>query len=181
MYHSESLAVSLFKTDAEHQHDGISNSRGLNSDLKEFIENKFRDGIEKPNAILALIKKANLEEPPKSKIIHHLRTLREEKYGKSSITDVEIKKWAEIKKIIPIEEDTPFVINYKVNCDSLNENDQKLKILISSKRLLNNLNVYQMVQIDATYKLIWQGYPVFVIGITDKNQVFHLFGLGVQW
>ena len=66
LYHSESLAVSLFKTDAEHQHDGISNSRGLNSDLKEFIENKFRDGIEKPNAILALIKKANLEEPPKS-------------------------------------------------------------------------------------------------------------------
>lgn len=36
-----------------------------------------------------------------------------------------------------------------------------------------------MVQIDATYKLVWQGYPVYVVGTTDRNQVFHPCGLGV--
>jgi hypothetical protein len=33
------------------------------------------------------------------------------------------------------------------------------------------------IHADATYKLIWQGYPVLVVGTTDKIIQFHPFGL----
>ena len=32
---------------------------------------------------------------------------------------------------------------------------------------------------DATYKLVWQGYPIIIIGTTDLDRHFHAFGLGV--
>ena len=32
---------------------------------------------------------------------------------------------------------------------------------------------------DATYKLIWQGYPVLVVGTTDKQCAFHPFGISL--
>ena len=30
---------------------------------------------------------------------------------------------------------------------------------------------------DATYKLIWQGYPVLIVGVVDNNKSFHPIGL----
>jgi hypothetical protein len=37
----------------------------------------------------------------------------------------------------------------------------------------------KIIHADATYKLVWQGFPVFVIGSTDKDKKFHPFCLGV--
>jgi hypothetical protein len=37
----------------------------------------------------------------------------------------------------------------------------------------------QHIHADATYKLIWQGFPVLVIGTTDLNKAFHPFGLAI--
>jgi len=50
---------------------------------------------------------------------------------------------------------------------------------MSMGRLLRTMEKTEMIQIDATYKLNWQGYPVMVFGTSDCNQVFHLFGLAV--
>jgi len=36
-----------------------------------------------------------------------------------------------------------------------------------------------MVQLDATYKVVWQGCPLMVFGTSDHNQVFHPYGLAV--
>ena len=36
-----------------------------------------------------------------------------------------------------------------------------------------------MVQLDATYKVVWQGYPIMVLGTSDHIQVFHPYGLAV--
>lgn len=35
------------------------------------------------------------------------------------------------------------------------------------------------ISIDATYKLIYQNYPLIVVGSTDKNKHFHFFGVAV--
>lgn len=37
----------------------------------------------------------------------------------------------------------------------------------------------QKIHTDATYKLVWQGYPVLQIGTTDLHRKFHPFGLAV--
>lgn len=45
--------------------------------------------------------------------------MRHAKYGKSSVLSGEIIKWREERKNIPVEEDTPFVLDYIVDCNSL--------------------------------------------------------------
>ena len=53
------------------------------SDLKNFIKQKFADGVTKPNAILHAIREAKMSEPIKSKITSYLQHLRYEKYGQT--------------------------------------------------------------------------------------------------
>jgi hypothetical protein len=35
------------------------------------------------------------------------------------------------------------------------------------------------IHADATYKLVWQGFPVFIVGTTDLDRQFHSFGIAV--
>ncbi len=36
-----------------------------------------------------------------------------------------------------------------------------------------------MVQTDSTYKLVWQGYPVMLVGTSDKMKIFHPFAIAI--
>ena len=44
---------------------------------------------------------------------------------------------------------------------------------MTSKKLLNNLNLDGVCHIDCTYKLIKNGFPVLIFGITDRAGQFH--------
>ena len=35
----------------------------------------------------------------------------------------------------------------------------------------------KLVATDATYKLIWQGYPLILVGTTDMDKKFHPYGM----
>jgi hypothetical protein len=35
------------------------------------------------------------------------------------------------------------------------------------------------IHADATYKLLWQGFPVLIVGTTDLDRHFHSFGMAV--
>ena len=76
LYHSTSSKVSLFRTDSDHDNHVPDPRRGLSQELKLFIAEKFEEGIQKPNALLALIRQKKMKEPAKTKIITYLKTLR---------------------------------------------------------------------------------------------------------
>ncbi|CAF4217845.1 unnamed protein product [Rotaria sordida] len=60
------------------------------------------------------------------------------------------------------------------------DGENKFRIFISSIHLLNIVSMSQHIHADATYKLIWQGFPVLVIGTIDLNKaLFHPFGLAI--
>lgn len=42
------------------------------------------------------------------------------------------------------------------------------------------LKKLKIVQIDATYKVIWQGYPTLIVGTSDKNRVFRPVAIAVR-
>ncbi len=42
------------------------------------------------------------------------------------------------------------------------------------------MSLSNMLHVDATYKLNWNGFPVFVIGITDSARAFHCIGIAIS-
>lgn len=49
-----------------------------------------------------------------------------------------------------------------------------------TKLLLKNAINVEKVHTDATYKIVWQGFPIPLIGTTDSNRKFHHFGVCVS-
>jgi hypothetical protein len=99
-----------------------------------------------------VIRQNNMTEPPKSKLITYLKHLRHDKYGVSTISGTEIIEWCKARKNVPLSKDEPFVLKYFVHCESFDPEEQELKIVISTPRMLENLKKSHMVQVDATYR-----------------------------
>jgi hypothetical protein len=179
-YHCDSEKVSVFKTDAEHENHDCHPTRGLSTDLKVFIRQKFDEGIRKPNAVLHAIRcHPNMTEPLKAKVVSFLQQVRCEKYGQATVSGTEINSWCSERTSLPSTADEPFVMKYCVRAESTNSDEQELKIVVSTRRLLENMKKSCMVQTDATYKVIWQGYPVMLVGTSDKSRTFHPFAVAV--
>ena len=55
----------------------------------------------------------------------------------------------------------------------------KFRIFVSTKRLLCQASGKDKLHVDATYKLNWQGFPVLLVGTTDMDCHFHVFGMAM--
>ena len=53
-------------------------------------------------------------------------------------------------------------------------------ILFSTTRLLDMTSNSRPLEIDETHKLIYEGYPVTVMGQSDGDRVFHIRAIGVS-
>ena len=51
--------------------------------------------------------------------------------------------------------------------------DKRFGILVSTRRLLELHNLSNALQADATYKLVWEGFPVLTGGVSDTDRHFH--------
>lgn len=52
-------------------------------------------------------------------------------------------------------------------------------MFITTKRLISLATEAKHILADATYKLVYEGYPSLTIRTTDKNKNFHHFGIGI--
>jgi len=76
-------------------------------------------------------------EAPKSKVINFLKTVQEEKYGLATMSAKDIRELCEENKNMPDDEDTSFVLSYYIFAECNNVEEQDIKIVISTKRLLS--------------------------------------------
>lgn len=71
---------------------------------------------------------------------------------------------------MPDDEDDAFVLNYDL-CD---ENESMyFRFVVSTKRLISHCRQLENICADATYKLVWQGFPYLVMGTVDRAKKFH--------
>ena len=117
--------------------------------------------------------------PEKAKVVTFLRTLRIHKVGAPTICATDIRKWCEERKGIPHDMDEPNVLDFYICVDSYDVDQQDLKVVISTRRLLSLKKKSVLVQTDATYKLTWQGYPFLLVGTSDADKVFHPFAVAI--
>lgn len=69
LYHADDEKVSLYHTENGHSDHTDNPKRGLSQEIGEFIDKKFQEGVQKPNVILQSIRKYEMTEHPKSKLV----------------------------------------------------------------------------------------------------------------
>jgi hypothetical protein len=81
------------------------------------------------------------------------------------------------------EPNKAFTVSYQINIDGDDQENfpeigcfanpvASMRLFISTRHLLSLASQHlRVLQVDATYKLLWLGFPVLVIGISDSNRV----------
>jgi hypothetical protein len=143
----------LIFTSKDHQHEVVDKKRGIPQTTKDEIDTLYKMGIEKPKAILAQLEEKGITIPSYIQLTNYLVHLKTRVLGKSSIS---------------------LVCGFECSFEGKN-----FRLAVTTKRLLENTRNLDMVQADATYKLIWQGFPVLIVGTSDSQRQFHPFCLAV--
>lgn len=174
LFESTSDSVLMFKTNADHDHDEkkeFTSSYGLSDTVKNEI-NRLFDLKMKPKAIMeSLLKMKNIKVPKMSQLRNYLSDRRRTIYGQSTISLGELEAWIHSHSSLPLDPYEVFVLCYRI--DDSDEQNPTFRFVMSTKYLIEISKDASVVHVDATYKLIWQGFPVLVCGTTDQNRKFH--------
>ncbi|KAL8581045.1 hypothetical protein ACOMHN_012696 [Nucella lapillus] len=95
-------------------------------------------------------------------------------YGKHSISLGELADLAKEREFVTDDEDKALVCGFECEYDT-----PSFRVCISTPRLLRLGAKTTNVHADATYKLIWQGYPVLILGFSDADRKMHPVGIAV--
>lgn len=175
---SNSTQVRVFRTLEQHDHDdhkARAAEPGIKPDIKSEISRLFNQHT-KPKAMLRILGEAGLEVPSKSQLCNYLSLLKKNKYGPTTISLGELVIWLEAHRKVPENPHQSFVLDY--NTDDVDD-QATFKFVISTKHLISQLDLAKNVHADSTYKLVWQGFPVLIIGTTDRDLHFHVVALAV--
>lgn len=178
LFEADSEDVILFRTHADHNHDtiGVRSDYGITQQTKTEI-NKLLDLHLKPKSILHTLKNIpGLKLPTIKQLNNYLSDYRKFKYGSKAISLEELEKWLQNHIDVPEDIHQVFVMSYCIN-----ESDPpKFRFALSTKYLLKLASCATVLHADATYKLLWQGFPIFILGTTDKNNKLYPFCLAVS-
>lgn len=86
---------------------------------------------------------------------------------------MDIRTWCEERNHIPDDVNEQYVVSFHAHAESHDVDEQKLKVVSSTRRLFSLCLKSVLVRTDATYKLTWQGYPMLHVGTSDVVKVFH--------
>lgn len=169
----------LFRRNNAHTHQNEQeNMKGVPQKVKNEII-RLVDQKHMPKTILfMLLQNPEMQPvPTKNQINYIARKHRETKFGNPSITLVELQDFLQKNSVIPSGEDEPFVLKYETSDIEDEEQDSHwFRFIVSTKRLLEMALKTNYFHVDGTYKLNYHGYPVLVIGTSDKKNQFHLIG-----
>lgn len=172
---SSSNSVHLFRCDA-HTHNDEDFEENRRNNISSEMEKKIREMHDirmKPKAILYNLALNGFVVPAKSKLITLLSKLRKEKYGSEKLNFGSLEKWLSECSEVPTSENEPYIVNFEIVIDEKDETNSVFRFFVSTKLLLRTALLTNKLHTDATYKLVWQGFPVLLVGTTDSNKKFH--------
>ncbi|CAM2722857.1 unnamed protein product [Rotaria socialis] len=176
-YPNDTDEVVLFRGANEHDHTNSIHRKVFPEEAKENIEQLF-DLRLKLKKIHQVLQDKNFRITF-NQLKNYLVRLRKNKFGPSTLSLGELESLCIEKSTVPQADDEPFVLSYNVTYEDDDDNDNKFRFFISTKRLLKFSATSTRLHADATYKLSWQGFPVVIVGTTDYDRKFYPFGLGV--
>lgn len=168
-YPSDSLQVLYFENDLPHEG---GKTKILTLELKTLINDLALVGVTKPNQILKAVRENGMPEPPKSALNNYLAR-RKRKQGNTHLNVSDFLIWCQRHAEKPDDDDLPFVIGYDCIIDENELQPISIHAVVSTSRLLKILASSSNLHVDSTYKLNYEGYPVFIGGISDLGKHFH--------
>lgn len=160
----------------EHNHSNVEHKRQRKtSELWEFIYNlKFEDGL-KPRRIKEHLKRTRPNDSILTirQIRHILKTMEDMKIP-STFSFGELVEWLKSQTKQPKCPDVAFVVDW-----TFNQHDKSFAFVVSTPRLLKNVAGQTNLSADGTYKIMWQGFPLIVVGTVDRAKHFHVTGIVV--
>lgn len=108
----------------------------------------------------------------KRQMYNCISTIKKEQNPIVNIGDLE--NWCKLNQTIPDDPHQPFVVASQCDADQ-----QVARLLVSTKNLLEQTAKGDHLHADGTYKNIWEGFPVLVVGTTDAKRRFILGGIAV--
>ncbi|CAF1036165.1 unnamed protein product [Brachionus calyciflorus] len=152
--------------------------RGIQEEIKDIIKGLYDCGTTGAlNIIYALRDKGlALESIPSQKQIYNmLSEYKKEKFGNVGMTYLELRKWCEenINKIF-LSDNDGYLIDYYVSIK-----DQYFRVAFSTNQLIQLSNKRDILVVDSTYKIIFQGYPLMIAGTVDFDKHFHPLAVAI--
>lgn len=171
LLHSDIDAVTVYLSENEHQH--IDQDKGLPKATMAKVEELLQNNVANSD-ILRTIQSLGLPQITDVQLRNFKSRYTTEQLGKSNILLNELAQWCDAQKLIPEDLDTPFVACSRFEVARKTKEIERLNIVITTKRLLSfALKRKDILICDATYKVIWQGFPVIVVGTVDFAKKFH--------
>lgn len=165
--------VNILRDQEEHKHDVIANAnKRLRKEIKEKIFELYELRITQPlNIIYSLRRHGYTNVPTQRQITNLISRIKKKLYGEASISYKEFVDYCQSNFKVPDDPNKAFVISYDVNASQ--KDNQFVRMIVSTKYLLELATKNNFACIDATYQLVYQGHPVILFGHVDKNKTFH--------
>lgn len=171
------LRFDVSVTVGEHDHSAANQSKIYlqKPEIKEYIYDlKFKDGM-KPRSIKAHLKRNKPADPsPNIRQIRYMLKSMVDKKIPPTFSYGELVEWLKNQTAVPDTIDEPFVVNWFYEKD-----DDSFAFAISTRRLLINAVDQPNLSADGTYKIMWQSFPVIVVGIVDRQKHLHVTAIVV--
>jgi hypothetical protein len=177
----------MFNTNEEHVHEQ-PRTTGIHETTKNEIFELFNLKF-KPKRILEILAEKSLPVPTTKQLSNYLSQLKNKELGASTISLGEPEAWCKDNNSIPEDNDTPWVSSYEIKYEDETDDEDsedadgegsQFRFFVTTKRLLSNTVLSNRIHADATYKLIWQGFPCLIVGTTDMDKQFHPYGFAVS-
>lgn len=168
--------VRLYQTTEAHTHEENGEEKDISEEVKAEIKELYELNL-KCRAIMLRLAQKELKVPSENQINYQLRKLRIAKFGRYELELSDVISWAKSHEAVPDDDNSPFVLSYDYDAEKV---DASFRLFVTTKALLGLALKTDIIHADGTYKLIWQGYPVLMVGTSDCDRKYHPFGLIVS-
>jgi hypothetical protein len=158
-------------------HIAKKKTRGISEEIKAEIVQLYQTIKQSKSIQDALERKFPVDFPSIDQIYNFLSTHKKNLYGESSMDVGKLEEWCKktkfrAKNLHDYITDQPFsrFIIDATNCSSV-----KFYVFLSTINLINQCKLSEQICTDATYKLIYEGFPVLICVTTDRKKRFYPF------
>ena len=171
MSHSSEISVESLENVNEHCHvedTEVENSKSTNFKWPEEATKIVKDNIHfKPNQILRKLREANAfsGKMPSKVQLNNKVSAKKTAYASTSVKNTHELSMKVADYLKEPEKEIEAFVPFSDIDDTDISKEPRFTVVFSTKKNLEKLKVNTVLQTDATYRLNWMGFPVFIIGI----------------